>query len=31
MESMGGAISFVSSFGKGTTFTLKLPIQERLN
>ena len=31
MESMGGTISFVSNFGKGTTFTLKLPIQERLN
>ena len=31
MESMGGTIFFVSSFGKGTTFTLKLPIQERLN
>ncbi len=31
MESMGGTISFVSSVGKGTTFILKLPIQERLN
>jgi len=31
MESMGGTIFFVSNFGKGTTFTLKLPIQERLN